>query len=574
MPVLAALVALAVAQCLWVLLPAVDFDEALYAENARQMAATGQLAQPFWDGRPMYDKTPPYMWTLVPFAQDYSPASPWAGRVRAPSVILSLLLALAIGVALSKQNNSRGPLFYGALYFAALLPFLGAGLVLIDLLLSLLLLPAFVVLDQSFRSSKDGRVAPLAWAASLAGGVAMGASTATKGLIGLVLPGLAAFVAVACMGPLRDAVPRGLDALRKYALMIGLALALSIMFYGWLWLSGHDDFVRSFFVVHHFSRGSSAMEGHSGSLVYHPLVVLLGGGWSIALLLRLMSQRTRASFDFKESFPLIWMGAIIVFFSLMATKLPNYTWPCWLALPFALVRWSSHVNQHAHDARSTNRIDRAASWLILVVALAMLLAGLGLAALPHLLPMALDQFGQIIDHRMAAMLRATPLQPRDPLGFLLAGCALALLAVFLFRVARTSLPAHELNMAPWVVVTQSLVLVAVITGVGPYLKRLYIAPVVQAAVTAASDYGDHKVITYGLKSPMFSSAYRGQGPIMQVGANSDVEQNQEGQIILVLPQWSKKNCLERGGTPTQTIAWLTLCQWQNEPARTHAQPKE
>jgi len=91
------------------------------------------------------------------------------------------------------------------------------------------------------------------------------------------------------------------------------------------------------------------MENHRGPVVYHPLALVVGfAPWSAFLLPTLWfaargAVRAPAPERAPYRFLLCWAGGYLVFFSLAATKLPNYLLPAYppLALLTAdlLDRW-------------------------------------------------------------------------------------------------------------------------------------------------------------------------------------------------------------------------------------------
>lgn len=577
------------AQLAWFVVPAADFDEALYAENARIMALTHSYAQPMWDGRAMFDKPPVFMWLLTPLAQGYDAGGMFPGLIRLPSIIMSWLLMIGVGFVLKRSNQGQHPgqgnmgsldVSQGALlYAAALLPCLGSGLLLIDVLLSLLLLPVFVTIDSSIRHAEQGRVRPLGALGSLAAGLGMAGATATKGLIGLVIPGLATLVAVLWLGPWREAGVRLVAAVRAYAAMSLIALAGALGFYSWLWLEGHQDFVRDFFVVHHFSRGSSAMEGHGGSVFYHPIVVFLGGGVVSALALNLLSQQqpARPKRRARElDFPLIWIASTVAFFSFMATKLPNYTWPCWMALPFALVRLCSNCekilprSEPVAAPRPTittalERLSRMATGLLAVI---LVVAGVAVCLVPIVLSLGAPALEPYLDPRASIMVTSSPMQATDTIGCLVVGGLLVLLARLVHSAGRAANLTAILLVARRAALVNSALFIALIFGLGPWAKRTYLDPILAAADMASQHFADHRVMTFGIRSPTFSSRYRGQGTIKQVGANSTADMDRDtdsdagaaDQLVLVLPLWAQHSCPERGATLVKTIRWLQVCE--------------
>jgi 4-amino-4-deoxy-L-arabinose transferase-like glycosyltransferase len=564
------------------LVPAVDFDEALYAEFARVMLATGDFLQPRWDGSAVFDKPPPFIWTLLPFGHAYDPSSFFAGLMRLPNLLSSLAIALACGWLLRRSQPKTLPApsvpwsFGFALYFCALMPAVGSGLLLIDLLLSVWLFPVFVILDRSVQMAKGGMVATPKFSHALIAGVCMAGATATKGLIGLVIPGLAAGVAILWVRGRHSIFYALLQGARAYAPMAAVALLGSAAFFGGLWLAGHQDFVTAFFMVHHFGRGSSAMEGHGGSFLYHWVVVFIGGGWTSAAILKLVAKKIRhpatSLRSRMEDFPAVWTLVVIGFFSLMATKLPNYTWPCWLALPFVVTRLAHEAQDAKQPAchkgstaaqphlwkRLTSNVVEA---LVFLLGSVFALGAVAALLLPLLLgPQPLfDVLGGAIDERALAIIQSTQPNGWEQTAFVLLGVTLGALAVLVFRTALLRDPVKIFRDTVVVLWTHAALLLVTIFGLGPLVQRTFVDPVLGAAVIASEQFPQHDVLTFGIRSPSFSSMYRGTGRIRQVGSDSDAHMGLARPTVLVVPSWSPGSCQEMGARTIQQLGWLWVC---------------
>ena len=158
--------------------------------------------------------------------------------------------------------------------------------------------------------------------------LSLGLATLSKGPVAIALPGLCLLTWVAI---------RGRWPLLKLSNLIPatvLFLAVAMPWYRAVHLSTDGEWTRGFFMKHNLQRFSSPMEGHGGAFILPVVFVALG-----LLPLSLFSRevyRLRASV-FSEPFLrfcLIVLAAHLVFFSLSATKLPNYAMP---AYPFAAV---------------------------------------------------------------------------------------------------------------------------------------------------------------------------------------------------------------------------------------------
>ena len=157
------------------------------------------------------------------------------------------------------------------------------------------------------------------------------------------------------------------------------------------WLSG-------FFGTHNFGRFTSAMEGHDGPIFYY-VVAILAGFFPASCFLPVAvvgSTRERHAWSRlapSHAFVLAYVAAWVSFFSLAATKLPNYVIPCYVGLALATAAWLVSAMRWTQSARSWLGAGLASSCvagLAIAVALGVvggvLMGGTPLIALAGVLP--------------------------------------------------------------------------------------------------------------------------------------------------------------------------------------------
>jgi 4-amino-4-deoxy-L-arabinose transferase-like glycosyltransferase len=117
-------------------------------------------------------------------------------------------------------------------------------------------------------------------------------------------------------------------------------------------------FARDFFLQHHVQRALSTMENHGGGIWYYPLVIALGTvPWAIFLgpacwyafwsALPEPGRRwrqwcsTAADDRHVAAYRLLacWIGLFLIFFTISATKLPNYALPALVPTSVVLARF-------------------------------------------------------------------------------------------------------------------------------------------------------------------------------------------------------------------------------------------
>jgi 4-amino-4-deoxy-L-arabinose transferase-like glycosyltransferase len=360
-----------------------DFDESVYRRMAEEMKSSGLwMSQPMFNGEAYNHKPPTYIAVLSVASRLLDEAGPmvsaYAGR--SVSLIFSFLTLLLIhgtwrrlsdfNVALKSTEATQKSLSISPVYFSLLcfLPTIATTAILLDPLL--VFFTTLFVCCEALRIQKqsvDEQDSALESDAALRLGAALGMSgaTITKGLIGLVLPagcvvvyslGLTVFnhnlgsknslAAIRWRSLFTTFFKTGLSFFPQW--MVGALF--SGFFYAVVWVTGGSDFVGEFFIKHHFGRATSAMEGHDGSIFYYIPILLLGGGLTSAYVILMASTRLKALFNKSlwtavrsQETPspcapivplwlLSWCVACVLFFSFLATKLPNYIWPVWPVL--------------------------------------------------------------------------------------------------------------------------------------------------------------------------------------------------------------------------------------------------
>ena len=340
-----------------------DFDESVYRQMAEEVKrAGGWLSQPIFNGEVYHHKPPTYIALLALFSTlaDGSIAQVTSFSSRTLSIFFSVASVFLIHqtwIFLSERKAkdtfesrrvnefSVSPVYFVLMSF---LPTIASSAVLLDPML--VFFTSLVVCCESIRLAKPKFGLGKKSIVLLGSVTGMTLATATKGLIGLVLPAGAAFL-YALMCHFHELKQSGREFILN-VLRTGIfhffpvwltALIFSTIFYYFLWMTGGSAFVEEFFIKHHFGRATAAMEGHSGSVFYYLPILIVGGGFSVAwlgyaiLLSSLRRENSKLSalgskLPNVELWLMSWCFFGVLFFSFLATKLPNYIWPIWPVL--------------------------------------------------------------------------------------------------------------------------------------------------------------------------------------------------------------------------------------------------
>jgi len=548
--------------------PTFDFDEALYRRVAEEMKQSHEYFVTTWDGRPFYEKPPTYIWSIVLASAIVDGSNPHISILasRLPSLTCSLLTIML----LAWFWRRAGPLYAQAFglmpevrhgwLMSPLLPVLayGAGLfalggatgVVLDPMLTLCLFAPLLTFTRAFLRSESLDLR-LTRTEIIAAGLGMAGATAVKGLVGIVLPAFAIAVHVLIS---RSTARWSRRTFKQVAAIFAIAVGGASAFFFIIYQFTGMSFLYEFFVRQHFIRAMKPLQGHGGSLFFHLAVVLFLGGPLVAFVLRAMTRRHALAYV-RWGFPLTWAAAVIVFYSAIATKLPNYTWPVWPALVIALcvllVRGYASVDAVAPRLRSA--LNATAFLSLAPIAFLFIALGVGL---------------DLLLRRGATLRAASILSAVEPLpvslriGLVIVGVTFA---VQLLDVRRFGRLLETRSLVLWrslasAAVLNCLALAILCLVVLPFADRLLRGPLIRLSRDASTEHvagGD--LITVGLFSPTVSSNYDA-GPVRQVGRFARSDWSRPGQHLLLVPAWQLNACSEPGFVVIRNDEFLTLCE--------------
>ncbi|MGC6483148.1 MAG: ArnT family glycosyltransferase [Synechococcus sp.] len=356
----------------------VDETPPLFAAAGRAMAQTGDWLTPRVNGLPRFDKPPLVYWVMgagyaLPGQMAWDPLGTWAARL--PSALGTLATILMIGDTLLHfpQGGDVNPRRTAV---AAALAFVLSPLVLLwsrtavsDGLLSGTL--ALSLLCQWRCHASGGRRWWLAW-------VVLGLAVLTKGPVAVVLSGITLLL----FGLARRDLAGLWSELRPLS---GLAITalISLPWYGLELLVEGQPFWDSFFGYHNVQRFTSVVNSHLQPWwFFGPVLLVAALPFSPLLLLGLMQvvqalRRRGSSPPASQSLQLFagcWLLAVLLLFTLAATKLPSYWLP---ATPAAGVLMALALLPSPARARWAQSVG----WLVSVLLAAVLAVGFWAARL-------------------------------------------------------------------------------------------------------------------------------------------------------------------------------------------------
>ena len=514
-------------------LPTFDFDESLYRRVTESMRQSGNPWLLTCDGRELFHKPPVFYWLIwcASSLVDAGKTTVSAMAARIPSLLSSLgiLFSLHAGMKyLFPDQKDRKPLLSPVFAFlSSAFAVLTGTAVILDPLQTLALMPALIIPARMFI-----REEPPARSHWLLTGASLALAACIKGLNGLVIPSFA--IGIHLLLQLRS---WGAKRVFKTALAFGLfafipAVLAASAFFLLLHQKIGPAFTREFFLVQHLGRGANPMEAHGGGILYHPLMVLAGGGFLTPLLIHLIHDR-RPQFS-RYGFPLTFALSFVLAFGFSATKLPHYTWPVWPALAlFAGI---------LETLPSLDRpLPRRAGFLAILPVLFTGSALLLLAIAPGILFEALAK-----DPVSTALIRHL-----TPFTFWQKSCFLAgSAACWIFQVRRSQIARSTAMTAMF----SSIAVTGLAFGLAPGAKELLVQPFYGIAMSLKA------------RHPPASSCIRYAGPYsatLSLALGPELSQGScepEKTQFLIVPEWKEQDCAPARFGMIARSSWLILCE--------------
>lgn len=318
-------------------------DEGRYAEISREMFMSGDWVTIRYNDLKYFEKPPFHLW-VTSIAYTLFGVGDWQARL---CVALSGIVGLAASMlAAARWFGPRVAVLTGLALVAAPMWSVAGHFNSLDMTLSgaLACVLAFMLLAQHPDATPAAR---RNW--MLACWVAMGVAVLTKGLVGLVLPGLVLVV--------YTLVTRDVGLWRRLHLPGGV-IAMLIVTVPWIWLidARNPEFAHFFFIHEHWDRYTSTVHERKGTIWYFvPLVVAGFLPW-LGLTPRMWTEvreragavRGAAGKPFQPALmAALWAFAIFAFFSLSGSKLPGYIVPIFPALAMLAGIALDHINERS-----------------------------------------------------------------------------------------------------------------------------------------------------------------------------------------------------------------------------------
>lgn len=321
--------------------------EPRYAEIVRVMFVKGEWLVPTVNGDLYTDKPILYFWLVLIGSTLAGGVSEWT--VRFPCALAALGLVLTTYAFGRDFFRPRTGFIAGAVLATSTRVVWEARWAHTDMVYSFFFTLSLYYFARSiFRKGGPNEIL---WAY-----VFMGLATLTKGLIGVVLPGL---ILVSFLAVQRD---WGLTRTWRVPWGVLIFLGVAAPWFAWVSVATDGKWLGDFIYVHHFKRYTSGF-GHREPFYYY-LTTLPRDflPWTVFAVPALFAYRPRASLS-REPVPLffiLWFVAIFLFFSASDTKRDLYLLP---AMPAAALFVGRYIDDLTETALAQGPLYRGLSLL-------------------------------------------------------------------------------------------------------------------------------------------------------------------------------------------------------------------
>ena len=315
-------------------LPVTDPVEATYALSAKEMFEHGNWLTPTLFGAPWFDK-PILFYFLTTVSFHFFGVSAFAARI-VPALFTAASLTLLFWFV--SRHASRKEALLAVLVLGSSLQFLILSKQIItDMVLFFFTNAALVFLYTGWQE----KAYRLRW--TLAAYACAAFAVLTKGPVGIIIPGMIMLAFIA--------YKKDWSALKQLFHPAGLLLfaIIALPWYAEMTQRFGSDFLSTFFGLHNYLRATVSEHPKDNVFFYYPVLFFLSTlPWSLSAI-RALYDDSRAVWkrtaDSLTALSVLWAGVYLVFYSLMATKYPTYTFPALFPAAILTARYLSGHEQ-------------------------------------------------------------------------------------------------------------------------------------------------------------------------------------------------------------------------------------
>jgi len=313
-------------------------DEGRYAEVPREMVATGDWLTPRLNGIKYFEKPPLQYWAT---ATAYSAFGLHHWTARLWSALTGLLGIFVIWFTGRRLYGEPAGILSALVAASSVLYVALAHINTLDMGLTFFMgssLCTFLLAQRQGIPVKERKLwMALSWAATAA-------AILSKGLVALILPGMAILI--------YSLVQRDWRVWLRLDPLLGVLLLAVIAAPWFVWVSAvNPEFPGFFFIHEHFARYLTAVHRHVEPWWFFVPILLAGLlPWTMTAAAAVRrSWRDGAQSDGFDPgrFLVVWFATVFVFFSLSGSKLPSYILPMFPAAALLIGRYLTQASPRA-----------------------------------------------------------------------------------------------------------------------------------------------------------------------------------------------------------------------------------
>ena len=332
-------------------------DEGRYSEIPREMLVSGDFVTPRLNGVKYFEKPPLFYWVQASAIKTFG-LNEWSLRLW--PALFALFGCLTVYVAGRKLFDRRTGLMAATILSTSLLYFQMGRTITLDIAVSVLLSAALFAFLLGTREPLGGRRRGYMWMFYVCAALA----TLTKGLIGIVIPGIIIGAWILLLNNWR--------VLREMYLPSGLLLFLAIAAPWHVMVAdANPEFLNFYFIHEHFMRFTTTIHRRYEPTWFFVPILLVGFLPWVAFLAQSLRFNLPVSWskrhEYKETlFLTLWAVLTFAFFSVSDSKLIPYILPIFPPLALLVGRY---LAQAWND--DTLRGLRTGHWVLLGLSIAL-----------------------------------------------------------------------------------------------------------------------------------------------------------------------------------------------------------
>ncbi len=300
--------------------PLFDWDEANFAESAREMLISGDYTRVTINFQPFWEKPPLFIW-MQALSMQLLGVDEFAARL--PNAIFGIITLLTVFEMGRNLRSDRFGFLWAVGMAGSFLPHVYFKSGIIDPVFNFFIFCSISAIANTVRDGKQHK----SLKNPILAGIFMGLAVLTKGPVGVLIP----FLSIIFFWIFNRFKP--ISGFKQFAVALLSALCVSAIWFVPETLKNGFWFLEEF-IAYQIRLFSTPDAGHKQPFFYHFVVVLLGCFPTSVLALRVLFREPQARLNNPDF--LLWMKVlfwvVLILFSIVTTKIIHYSSLCYLPL--------------------------------------------------------------------------------------------------------------------------------------------------------------------------------------------------------------------------------------------------